>query len=56
MTSRISRHEAIHEKAISRAKTFHRAEADLLDVLQELDSAKTFLHYRCTSLYEYCIR
>jgi 5-methylcytosine-specific restriction endonuclease McrA len=56
MTSNISKHESIHEKALSRAKIFHRAEADLLDVLQELDEAKTFLHYRCTSLYEYCVK
>jgi hypothetical protein len=56
MTSKISQHEAIHKKALERAKTFRRAEADLLDVLQELDTAKTFLHYRCTSLHDYCVR
>ncbi len=50
------KHELLHEKAISRAKTFHRAEADLLDILQELDAQKTFLYYRCTSLYEYCLK
>jgi 5-methylcytosine-specific restriction endonuclease McrA len=54
--NRVSRHEDLHEKALSRAKAFHRAEAELLDILQELDSAKTFLHYRCTSLYDYCLK
>jgi hypothetical protein len=56
MTFKISQHEVLHEKAQSRAKTFHRAEADLIDVLQELDEAKTFLHYRCTSLFDYCLK
>ncbi len=49
-------HELLHEKAISHAKTFHKAEADLIDVLQEVDAAKIFLNYHCTSLFEYCLK
>lgn len=50
------KHELLHEKAILKAKTFHRAEIELIDVLQEIDTQKTFLHYRCTSLHNYCVK
>lgn len=50
------KHELLHEKAVTHAKTFHRAEADLIDILQEIDAAKTFLHYQCTSLHAYCFK
>ncbi len=50
------KHELLHEKAILKAKTFHRAEVELIDVLQEVDGQKTFLHYNCTSLHEYCAK
>ncbi len=43
------KHELLHEKAILKAKTFHRAEIELIDVLQEVDGQKIFLHYKCTS-------
>ncbi len=44
------------QKAVSKAKDFHRSEADLIDVLQEVDSQKTFLRYGCTSLHDYCVK
>ncbi len=49
-------HELLHEKALTKAKTFHRAEAELIDVLQEIDTAKSFLRYACTSLFDYCLK
>ncbi len=32
------KHELLHEKAILKAKAFHRAEIELIDVLQEVDA------------------
>ncbi len=47
---------ALHDRALLRAKTFHRAEAELIDVLQEIDEHKSFLHFECTSLFDYSLK
>ena len=49
-------HQQLHEKAIATSKKFHQAESDLITILQELDQHKTFRHYHCTSLFDYCLK
>ncbi|MGE3975886.1 MAG: HNH endonuclease [Bdellovibrionales bacterium] len=43
----------IHEKALEVASRFRRAESDLVDILQQVDEHRVYLHLQCKSLYEY---
>ena len=45
----------IHRRAVERAKTYRMAEADVIDSLREVDDDRTFLHFGCTSLYQYAL-
>jgi hypothetical protein len=36
--------EIFHEKAVRIAASFHRAESELIDVLQQINDGKVFLH------------
>ena len=46
----------IHKKALEVAARFKQAEADLISVLQEVDTAKVFLKLGCTGLFNYCVQ
>ena len=46
----------IHEKALTLAKRYKIAQAELLDVLQEIDSKKIFRSFGYNSLWDYCLR
>ena len=46
----------IHEKALAAAHRFHRAEADLISALQEVEENLTFLEFKCSSLFQYGLR
>jgi hypothetical protein len=45
----------IHKKALEVAGRFKQAEADLILVLQEVDSARVFIELGFTSLFSYCV-
>jgi 5-methylcytosine-specific restriction protein A len=47
--------QTLHEKAVEVATRYRLCEAELLDVICQLDEAKTFLNHGYTSLYGYCI-
>jgi hypothetical protein len=53
MTSKI---QMLHMRAIAIASQLKRSEADLIEILQELDAHKAFRDYGCASLYEYCVQ
>lgn len=46
----------LHEKALSLAKEFKKAQAELLDILQAIDSQRVFLKLGYGSLWDYCLR
>ena len=46
----------IHQRAVHCAKKFHLAEAELLFVLQQVDTHKVFRHLGYTSLFEYATK
>ena len=46
----------IHKKALEVAKRFKRAEADLISVLQEVESARVYVRLGFTSLFSYCVQ
>ena len=46
----------IHKKALEVARRFKRAEADLISVLQEVESARVFVKLGFTSLFTYCVQ
>ena len=46
----------IHKKALEVAARFKRAEADLISVLQEVESARVFMKLGFTSLFSYCVQ
>ena len=48
--------ETLHEKAISCARHFHSAQAELLKALGEIDEKKVFRHLGYSSLHDYAIR
>ena len=48
--------QRIHHQAIQCAKRFHRAESELLSILQQVDARKVFRHLGYASLYVYATR
>ena len=48
--------QEIHQKAIEVAARFKRAEADLISVLQEVESSRTFTKLGFPSLFSYCVQ
>ena len=51
-----TKHEALHEKALHIAGEYLRREAELISILQDLDRAKTHLHYQMPSLFAYATK
>lgn len=49
-------HEKLHRRALEISGEYLRFEARLIGVLQELDRAKTYLHYEQPSLFAYVTR
>ena len=45
----------IHEKALQLAKEYRRSEADLIDILEQVDAKKVFIEMGCSSLFQYTI-
>jgi 5-methylcytosine-specific restriction endonuclease McrA len=48
--------QEIHQKAVQAAQRFKKAEADLISVLQEVESSKTFFKLGYTSLFQYVVQ
>ncbi len=48
--------QALHQKALLAAKHFHQSEASLIDILQELDDKKLFIHMGFASLFDYALK
>ncbi|MCM2279592.1 MAG: HNH endonuclease [Oligoflexia bacterium] len=48
--------KALHEKALEMARTYLRAEADLVGILREIDEARAFRELGYRSLFEYARR
>lgn len=46
----------LHQRAVEVAARYHRNEAELIAVLQELDEHRIYRHYECTSLFQYAVR
>src|SRR5688572_10094609 len=46
----------IHERALECAGNFKRAESALIDIIQEIDSLKSFREKGFTSTFEYCVK
>ena len=48
--------KSIHEQAVEIAKRFRKAEYDLIDILQQIDDKKVFMHLGYSSLFDYALR
>ncbi len=48
--------QSLHQKALLAAKYFHQSESSLIDILQELDDKKLFIHMGFASLFDYAIK
>ncbi len=48
--------EALHKKALVIAQSFHKSESDLIDILQEIDESKVFVHLGFSSLFDYAVK
>src|ERR1700747_3032168 len=46
----------IHERALEKAKQYKKCEAELLDIIQEIDEKKLYLEKGFTNPYDYCVR
>lgn len=47
--------QELHQRALEAAKRFFQAEADLLELLQEIDACKGFRNLGHTSLFSYAV-
>ncbi|MGE3972892.1 MAG: HNH endonuclease [Bdellovibrionales bacterium] len=43
----MTKHMQIHEKALEVAGRFRKSESDLIDILQQVDEHRVYLHLRC---------
>ena len=50
------RSRAIHTRAITRAKTFLKAEIEIVESLREVEDDRTYRHFKQTSIYEYAMK
>ncbi len=48
--------ESLHDRALRIAAAFHKAESDLIDVLQKIDDARLFSKLGFTSLFDYATK
>ena len=46
---------AVHQRAITRAKIFLKAEVELIESLREVEDDRTYRHFNQTSIYEYAM-
>ena len=49
----MSQYQQIHQQALHCAKAFHRAESELLSILQQVDAEKVYRHFGYSSLFVY---
>ena len=49
-------HQQLHETALEISSRYSRNACELLEILQALDTRKTFREYECTSLYHYAVK
>ena len=45
--------ERIHEKALEISTRYKRDESDLIDILEQVDTHQVYLHFQCSSLFQY---
>ena len=48
-------HKEIHETALAAATRYKRSEVELIEVLQQVWTCKTFYHFGCSSLFQYSV-
>jgi hypothetical protein len=48
--------QEIHQRALTAAQSFKKAEADLIAILQEVESSRTFFKLGYTSLFQYVVQ
>jgi len=46
----------LHNRGLEIVDRYKKSEAEVLSILQELDQTKTYLHYGCTSLFDYSMK
>ena len=49
-------HSTLHDSALKAATNYRRSVHQLIEILQKVEHAKTFYHYNCKSIFEYCVR
>ena len=49
-------HSTLHDSALKAATHYRRSVHQLIEILQKVEHAKTFYHYNCKSIFEYCVR
>ena len=49
------KHEALHHKALEVVKRYKRCEVELIEVLQQVWTERTFYHFGCNSLFQYSV-
>ena len=49
-------HSTLHDSALKAATNYRRSVHQLIEILQQVEHAKTFYHYNCKSVFEYCVR
>jgi 5-methylcytosine-specific restriction endonuclease McrA len=46
----------LHERAVSVSTQYRNCEAELISILQEIETRRAYLHLGATSLYDYCVQ
>ena len=49
-------HSTLHDSALKAATNYRRSVHQLIEILQKVEHAKTFYHYNCKSVFEYCVQ
>ena len=49
-------HSTLHDSALKAATNYRRSVHQLIEILQQVEHAKTFYHYNCKSVFEYCVQ
>ena len=49
-------HSTLHDSALKAATNYRRSVHQLIEILQQVEHAKTFYHYNCKSIFEYCVQ
>ena len=49
-------HSTLHDSALKAATNYRRSVHQLIEILQQVEQTKTFYHYNCKSVFEYCVQ